>query len=75
MAPFTLWTKLQATSQTSLTLLINLVNPTNNTYSATASVQSKGIVYAQANPSYLTIQSTGYIQAGLSSAFLMNSPK
>lgn len=72
---FTLWTRLQATSQTSLTILIDLVNPTNNTYSATATVQSRGVVYASALPSYLTILSTSYITATSSSAFLMNSPK
>ena len=72
---FTLWTKLQATSQTSLTLLVNLVNPTNNTYSSSAIVQSKGIVYAEAQPSYLTILSSSYSVASSSSAFLMNSPK
>lgn len=72
---FTLWTKLQATSQTSLTILIDLVNPTNNTYSATATVQSRGVVYASALPSYLTILSTSYITATSSSVFLMNSPK
>lgn len=68
-------TKLQATSQTSLTLLINLVNPTNNTYNSSAFVQSKGITYAQAQISYLTILSTSYTSANSTSAFLMNSPK
>lgn len=54
---------------------MNLVNPTNNTYSSSATVQSKGVVYAEAQPSYLTILSSDYIKASSSSAFLMNSPK
>ena len=71
---FVLWTKLEATSQASLSLLTEFINPTNNTYIATASVLSKGVIYAQTENSHLTILSTSYVEA-VNSAFLMNSPK
>ena len=70
-----LWTELQATSQTSLTLILNLVNPTNNTYSSNVYVQSRGVTYANTEDSYLTILSTNYTTANSRSVFLMNSPK
>ena len=72
---FVLWTKLEATSQASLSLLTEFINPTNNTYSAKATVLSKGVLYAQTENSLLTILSTNYTQASGNSAFLMNSPK
>ena len=70
-----LWTELQATSQTSLTLLMNLINPTNNTYSANAFVKSRGVTYAETEDSYLTILSTSYQTANNKSVYLKNSPK
>ena len=72
---FVLWANLEATSQTSLSLITNFVNPTNNTYSASAYLLSKGVLYAETELSYLTILSTNYITASYNSAFLMNSPK
>ena len=44
---FVLWTKLEATSQASLSLITEFINPTNNTYTANATVLSKGVLYAQ----------------------------
>ena len=43
---YTLVTNLEATSQTSLSLLTNLFNPTNNSYMATAYIKSRGVTYA-----------------------------
>jgi len=41
-----LYTNLDATSQTSFSIITNLVNPMNNTYKALAYVTSKGVNYA-----------------------------
>jgi hypothetical protein len=70
-----LYTSIEATSQSSLSIITNFVNPTNNTYSASAFVMSKGIIYASATDSSITILSNSYITASSNSAFLMNSPK
>ena len=43
---FTLSTSIDASSQSALSILINLVNPINNTYKASAYVTSKGTQYA-----------------------------
>ena len=66
---------LEATSQTSLSLVVNFVNPTNSTYSASASILSKGVKYAYTENAQLTILSTRYEIGSRKSAFLMNSPK
>lgn len=55
--------------------MLNLVNPTNNTYTSSAYVQSRGVTYANTEDSYLTILSAGYTTASSRMAFLMNSPK
>ena len=70
-----LWADIEATSQTSLTILTNLINPTNNTYSASAEVQSRGVVYANTANSSLTILSTSFVRPTSKSVYLMNSPK
>ncbi len=41
-----LYANLQATSQTSFSLLTNFINPINNTYKASAYISSKGVKYA-----------------------------
>jgi len=72
----TLSTNIDASSQSSLSLLIKLVNPINNTYSANAYVTSKGTQYASSGNSSLTILSNTYVVgAKLTSVYLMNSPK
>ena len=42
-----LYANLQATSQTSFSLLTNFINPINNTYKASAYISSKGVKYAE----------------------------
>lgn len=44
-----LYTNLDATSQTSFSIITNLINPINNTYLASAHVTSKTVKYAQTN--------------------------
>lgn len=66
---------LGATSQTSLSIITSLFNPTNNTYYATAEVTSRGVVYASTENKILTIISDKYSISQSSSARLMNSPK
>ena len=57
---FTLYTSIDASSQSSLSLLVNLVNPINNTYAASAYVTSKGTQYASASNSSITILNNAY---------------
>lgn len=70
-----LWTEIDATSQTSLTILLDLVNPTNNTYQTHAQIFSRGVVYVNTENSLLTILSTKYLKATSGSTYLLNSPK
>ena len=69
-----LWTDLDATSQTSLTILVDLVNPTNNTYTAKADIQSRGVACVNTENAYLTVLSTQYT-AATSGVEILNSPK
>lgn len=57
---YTLYTNIDASSQSSLSLIINLVNPINNTYSANAYVTSKGTQYASSTNNSITILSNSY---------------
>lgn len=68
-------TNLRATTQTSLSLITNLFNPTNNSYVAKAFVTSRGVIYASTENKMITILSNSYVSASSSSAELMNSPK
>lgn len=73
---FTLYTSIDATSQSSLSLLVNLVNPSNDTYSASVSVSSKGTSYAAASSSSISILTNTYsVAPKLNTVFLLNSPK
>lgn len=72
---FTLSTSIDASSQSSLSLLINLVNPFNNTYYASAYVTSKGTQYASASNSSITILSNSYMSAKKQDVELLNTPK
>lgn len=70
-----LYANLQATSQTSFSLLTNFINPINNTYKASAYISSKGVKYAQTTSQSITILSNSYVTANSNSVFLMNNPK
>lgn len=72
---FTLTTSIDASSQSSLSLLINLVNPINNTYYASAYVTSKGTQYASSTNSSITILANSYSLAKVSDVSLLNMPK
>lgn len=72
---FTLSTSIDASSQSSLSLLITLVNPINNTYSASAYVTSKGTQYASSGNSSITILANQYSKAQKSDVDLINMPK
>lgn len=72
---FTLSTSIDASSQSSLSLIINLVNPINNTYSARAYVTSKGTQYASSSNSSITILSNSYLRAAQRDVALLNTPK
>jgi len=71
----TLYTNIDASSQSSLSLIINLVNPINNTYSASAYVTSKGTQYASSTSTSLTILSNSYALGKVSNVELLNTPK
>jgi hypothetical protein len=71
----TLSTSIDASSQSTLSLLINLVNPINNTYFASASVTSKGTQYASSGNSSITILANSYQRAQKSDVDLINMPK
>lgn len=72
---FTLWTNIDASSQSSLSLIVNLVNPINGTYSASASVTSKGTQYASSTNSSITILANSYLSAQITDVNLLNMPK
>jgi hypothetical protein len=72
---FTLTTSIDASSQSSLSLILNLVNPINNTYAASAYVNSKGTQYASSGNSSITILSNSYATAQFSDVSLLNMPK
>ena len=72
---FTLTTSIDASSQSSLSLIINLANPINNTYVASAYVTSKGTQYASSGNSSITILSNSYARAQASDVSLLNLPK
>jgi hypothetical protein len=72
---FTLTTNIDASSQSSLSVILNLVNPINNTYVASAYVNSKGTQYASSGNSSLTILSNSYSTAQSSHVSLLNMPK
>lgn len=71
----TITTPIDASSQASLSLILNLVNPINNTYSASAYVKSKGTQYASSVNSSITILSNSYALAQSSDVQLLNLPK
>ena len=71
----TLSTSIDASSQSSLSLIINLVNPINDTYTASAYVTSKGTQYASSSNSQLTILANSYQRAQKSDIELLNMPK
>jgi hypothetical protein len=71
----TLTTSIDASSQSSLSLILNLVNPINNTYTASAYVNSKGTQYASSVNSSITILSNSYSSASTSDVQLINTPK
>jgi hypothetical protein len=72
---FILSASLDATSQSSLSIITNLVNPPNNTYSASANIMSKGVLYASAPLQSIKILSNSYKAGGIKDVFLMNNPK
>jgi hypothetical protein len=72
---FVLSTQLDATSQSSLSIITNLINPSNNTYSASANIMSKGVLYASAPPQTMKILSNSYQLGSTKDVFLMNNPK
>lgn len=72
---FTLSTSIDASSQSALSILVNLVNPINGTYSASAYVTSKGTQYASASASSIIILSNSYLTAPTKSVELLNTPK
>lgn len=72
---YTLSTSIDASSQSSLSLIINLVNPINNTYAASAYVTSKGTQYASASNSSITILDNSYRLAEVKNVQLLNTPK
>ena len=72
---FTLSTSIDASSQSALSVIVNLVNPINNTYAASAYVTSKGTQYASASNSSIKILHNSYSTAQIKNVRLMNSPK
>jgi hypothetical protein len=72
---FTLSTSIDASSQSALSILVNLVNPINGTYSTSAYVTSKGTQYASAAASSITILSNSYLSAPTKAVELLNTPK
>jgi hypothetical protein len=70
-----LFATLDATSQTSFSIITNFVNPINNTYRASVFVMSRGVKYAETNEDGLTILSNSYLTASFSDVFLLNNPK
>ena len=72
---FTLSTSIDANSQSSLSLLVNLVNPINNTYAASAYVTSKGTQYASSGNNSITILPDTYRIAQSKNVRLLNTPK
>ncbi len=70
-----LFANLDATSQTSFSIITNFVNPINNTYRASAFVMSRGVKYAETNEDGLTILSNSYLTANNNDVFLLNNPK
>lgn len=71
----TLTTDIDTSTTASLSLILNLVNPINNTYTAFAYVNSKGTQYASSGNSSLTILSNLYSRGKTSDVELLNSPK
>lgn len=55
--------------------MVNLVNPINNTYAASAYVTSKGTQYASAGNSSLTILNNAYSRANIKNVELLNTPR
>jgi len=72
---FVLSTALDATSQSALSIITNLVNPSNNTYSASANIMSKGVLYASAPLQSIRTLSNSYATGRVKDVFLMNNPK
>ena len=68
-------TSIDASSQSSLSLLISLVNPLNNDYTANAYVKSKGNTYANSGTSSLTILKDSFTAGRRSDVELTNVPK
>ena len=72
---FTLSTSIDASTQSSLSLIVNLVNPINNTYAASAYVTSKGTQYASSVNSSISILHNSYLTAQSKNVRLLNTPK
>lgn len=68
-------TNIYATTQTSLSIIMNLINPNNDTYNANAYVMSKGVIYAKTSNTSLEIISNSYLTASRSNVDLLNLPK
>lgn len=69
---------LSSSSQLSLTLVTNLVNPSNNTYSISAIFISQGTYYAKTSPDggyQLTVFNNSFLTGVAANAFLTNMPK
>lgn len=72
---FTLSTSIDASTLSALSVIVNLVNPINNTYAASAYVTSKGTQYASSGNSSITILQDSYQSAQIKNVRLMNTPK
>jgi hypothetical protein len=72
---YTLYTSIDASSQSSLSLIVNLANPINNTYYVSAYVTSQGTQYASSGNSSITILANAYITAQANNVQLLNTPK
>lgn len=69
---------LSSSSQISLTLVVNLVNPANNTYYILATFVSQGTYYARTSPDagyQVTIFDSGFLTGRSTNVYLNNLPK
>lgn len=69
---------LSSSSQLSLTLVTNLVNPTNNTYYISAMFTSQGTYYAKTSPDagyQLIIFNNSYLTGASTNVYLTNMPR
>jgi hypothetical protein len=72
---FTLSTAIDASSLSALSIIVQLKNPTNNTYAASAYVTSKGTQYASSGNTSITILANSYKLANSKDVELKNTPK